>query len=332
MKASIIVPTHNRPDALAFTLDGLRRQDFDSADYEIIVVDDGSNPRVTLSEKRGGPRCTLVRLEGLERSEARNRGAAIAEGEVLIFVDDDTTVKSDFIQSHLSAHAEWPDALVVGTNRLPDEALVTPFGRFRQRLERQSLPEGRGPTDKPNFCTAQNMSVNREVFRNLEGFEPKILCGEDQDLALRHTSRGGRIVFQPEAATIHNDTALDLRTYCRRTEWGAENMVAFCLRYPDWSDNVERARVNAPVRWAREPFMQSLRKAIKQTLALSPILVLIFASANLLERTAPRSSALDRVYRLLLGAHILRGYRKGLKRFAGEDSGLEAGYARRFVS
>jgi hypothetical protein len=167
------------------------------------------------------------------------------------------------------------------------------------------------------------MSINRDLFSKLGGFEPTILCGEDQDLALRHTSRGGRIVFQPEAATIHNDTALDARSYYRRTEWGAENMVAFCLRYPDWPDNVEREKVNGPVLLGREPFKQSLRKAIKHALTLNPILIALFATASALERTAPNSSALERVYRLLLGAHILRGYRKGLKRFRNENSGLE---------
>ena len=303
---------------MASTLACLKRQRFASTDYEIIVVDDGSNPPVTLKENSDGPRCRLVRLEGLERSAARNSGAAIAEGEMLIFIDDDTIVEPDFIRSHLNAHEEWPEALVVGTNRLPDEMLMTPFGRFRQRLERQSLPERRGPTDIPNFCTAQNMSINRDVFRKLGGFEPRIICGEDQDLALRHTSRGGKIVFQPEAASVHDDTALDIRSYCKRTEWGAENMVAFCLRYPDWPDNVERERVNGSVRLGREPLKQSLRKAIKRAFTFNPILIVLFAMSALLERTAPNSSALDRVYRLLLGAHILRGYQKGLKRFADE--------------
>ncbi|HEX8091630.1 MAG TPA: glycosyltransferase [Blastocatellia bacterium] len=315
MKASVIVPTHNRPDGLAETLDYLRRQSVASDCFEIIVVDDGSLPPVTLAESVRGPRCRLVRLNGLERSAARNRGADIAKGEVLIFVDDDTVVRPDFVASHLCAHAEWPCALVVGANRLSDAALATPFGQFRQKLERRSLPERRGPTDRPNFCTAQNMSINRDVFRKLGGFAPDIISGEDQDLALRHTSRGGRIVFLPEAMTIHHDTALDVRSYCRRAEWGAQYLIAFCRRHPDWPDNVERERVNGPARLGREPLNQTLRKSIKRAVASNAILVALFAAAALFERAAPGSRALDRVYRLLLGAHILRGYRKGLKRF-----------------
>ena len=142
------------------------------------------------------------------------------------------------------------------------------------------------------------------------------MSSEDQDFALRHTGRGGKIVYIPEAEAIHNDNALDIGSYCRRAEWGAEHMVPFCKRYPDWPDNVERETVNGPVRWGREPISQSSRKLLKLGLTISPVLAVLFVVASILERTAPDSLALDRVYRLLLGAHILRGYRKGRKRAA----------------
>src|SRR5262249_47760974 len=64
----------------------------------------------------------------------------------------------------------------------------------------------------------------------------------------------------------------------------------------------------------REPVSQSMRKLIKVGLAARSIIALLFAVASLLERLVPNSRVLDRVYRLLLGAHIFRGYRKGLKR------------------
>ena len=60
-----------------------------------------------------------------------------------------------------------------------------------------------------------------------------------------------------------------------------------------------------------------MRKLGKRVLALPPVIELLFATAALLERSAPESPVLDRVYRLLLGAHIFRGYRRGLARFIG---------------
>jgi glycosyltransferase involved in cell wall biosynthesis len=313
MKLSVIVPTHNRPDKLAETLAGLRHQDLPAADYEIIVVDDGSRPPVAIADGEAGPACALVRVEGVERSAARNAGAAIARGELLVFVDDDLTVGHDFLSAHWRAHQEWPEALIVGAVRLPDEALATPFGRFRQRLEQQAVPRRRGLTAQRNFCTAANLSLPKQSFQRLGGFDPALCSSEDQDLALRHTAGGGEIAFLPEAEAVHCDGALDIRRYCRRAAWGAGYLVAFCRKHPDWPENIARERINGPVHWGA-PLLLNARKLVKSALAFRPVLAVLFALAALLERLAPQSAALDRVYRLLLGAHLLRGYRSGLKR------------------
>jgi len=312
IKLSVIIPTHNRPGKLANLLDCLRRQEMLAAQYEIIVVDDNSVPPVVLTASAVGPRMTLIRLDEKERSAARNTGAAMATGEFLAFLDDDMTVESDFLSCHLRAHGHWPNAIVVGSIRLPDEATITPFGRFRQKLEDQGLPRGAGLVSMPNFCTAANMSVERSAFFANGGFDSAIMSGEDQDFALRHTSRGGQIVFMPEARAIHRDSSLDIRAYCNRSEWGSKHMMPFCNRYDDWPDNIERRRVNGPLQFWNEPLRVSLRKTIKSALAGKAVREILFFIASIFERLAPDSSALEKVYRLLLGVHIFRGYRDGL--------------------
>jgi GT2 family glycosyltransferase len=105
----------------------------------------------------------------------------------------------------------------------------------------------------PNFCAAANMSIPRNLFQGLGGFDCAITSSEDQDLAMRHTAKGGLIAFLPEAEAVHHDNALDIRSYCRRAEWGIENMLPFCHRYPELPDNIERAMVNGLPRWGEEP-------------------------------------------------------------------------------
>jgi len=311
VRVSVIIATHNRPEKLAETLSSLTRQDNEAGEYEIIVVDDGSKPPVVIESGNELPSVVLVRVEGLERSAARNRGAAAARGKLLIFIDDDISVEPDFVAAHVRSHEEWPGVLAVGAIRLPDETMATPFGRFRQNLERNEVPLARGLTPNRNFCTAANMSIPRDVFLALGGFDSSITSGEDQDFALRHTARGGHIAFLPEADAVHRDDALDILSYCLRAEWGSLNMIPFCRRYPDWPDNVERDRVNGPVSLSA-PISETVRKIVKVTLTLRPISSCLFSVASLLERAAPNSRSLDRVYRLLLGIHIFRGYRKGL--------------------
>lgn len=316
IKISVIIPTHNRPDKIADTVAALRQQTLPATDYEILVMDDGSTPPVVLTGEIENPKCRVLRLEGVERSAARNAGAAAAQGGLLVFVDDDISVGRDFLASHLTAHTEWPEALLVGAISLPNEALATPFGRFRQKLEQQGVPHKRGVITARNFCAAANMSIVRTIFQNLQGFDPRLSSGEDQDLALRYSNAGGHLAYVPEAKAIHFDSALDIKSYCQRTEWGSENMTPFCQRYADGPDNIERTRINGSLRFGQEPFGLSLRKIVKAVLGRSPFLNGLFHLTILLERTMPQSTALDRLYRLLLGIHLQRGYRKGLKKLS----------------
>jgi glycosyltransferase involved in cell wall biosynthesis len=315
MRMSVVVPTRNRPHQLRETLDGLLRQDLSTDDYEIIVVDDGSSPPVSAQE-----RVLVLRLGGVERSAARNAGARAARGDILVFVDDDVGVDGGFLTAHWAAQQQWPGVLAVGRIDLPGEGAAPAFLRFRRALEREAIPEHRGLLARPNFCTAQNMSIRRDVFEALGGFAPEVSSGEDQDLALRHTATGGVIAYLPEAVGLHRDDAIDLARYCRRVEWGSEHIHAFRRRNPDWPDNQIRERVNGPTRWGQEPVRQSLRKVVKAGLALPVATRMLLSLTRLLERVAPQSAALDKAFRMAVGVHLFRGYRMGLKRLAAPKS------------
>lgn len=310
--ASVIIPTRDRPGPLAQTLVDLESQTGSAGGFEVVVVDDGIGPVVSLDPAAPGVVRQVIRSGGAGRSAARNAGAETARGGLLIFIDDDITVGPGFIDAHLNAQRDWPGVLGTGAIRLLPAASQSPFGRFRQTLEEKGQPAERGLCDRSNFCAAGNMSVPRETFLALKGFDSSIASGEDQDLALRHSARGGRIAFLPEASVVHRDSALDARSYCRRVEWGAEHMVAFCRRHPEWPENEERQRVNGPARFGEEPLPASLKKAAKALLATPAGLKAFFLSVGLLERLAPESASLERLYEMLLGVHILRGFRRGL--------------------
>lgn len=311
---SVIIPTKDRPEACWETVSALRDQTLPPDRFEIVVVDDGSRPLPRLPDRGEDPQCTVVRLGGRERSAARNVGAEVARGELLLFLDDDITVGRDFVGDHVAAQREWSAALIVGAIKLPEGALRQPFGRFRQALERQGVPSQRGRTSTRNFCTASNMSIARCRFLSTGGFDEGLASGEDQDFALRYSEGGGTVVFLPEAVGIHRDEAMDIRSYCRRTKWGSERLAAFCRKHPAWPDNIARERVNGPVRFEREALGQSARKIAKKLMALRPVLEMLFQATAVVERLAPESSVLDRMYRVLLGVHIYRGYRDGVTR------------------
>lgn len=305
---SVVVATRDRPSKLGVTLARLLAQE-NASPHEVIVVDDGSQPPLAAQP----PQVRLLRLGGSGRSHARNQGAALARGELLVFVDDDILVERDFLSWHGRAHHEWSRAIVTGAIRLPSHALATPFGRFRQAMEDSTLPRSRGLAPA-SFCAAGNMSIRRDDFVALDGFDPSLSSAEDQDLALRHVARGGRTAYLPEAIAVHDDDALDVRSYCRRAEWGMRELAPFCRRHADLPENRLRHEVNGPASLRRDGARRWARKLAKGVTASRPVIELLFLLAGVTERWLPESRVPGLVYRLLLGAHLRRGYQQGLQR------------------
>src|SRR5687767_11645745 len=87
IEASVIVPARDAEATLGDTLDALAGQEM-SAEYEVIVVDDGSSDG-TVAIAEHAPGVKLLRQDRLGPGEARNTGARVARGRVLAFTDAD---------------------------------------------------------------------------------------------------------------------------------------------------------------------------------------------------------------------------------------------------
>lgn len=86
---SVIIPAHNEQDYLAATLDALNRQDY--LDYEIVVVANGCTDATV--EAAQGKCHRLVTLSQKSLGVARNLGARMAAGDLLVFLDADTVLE-----------------------------------------------------------------------------------------------------------------------------------------------------------------------------------------------------------------------------------------------
>jgi glycosyltransferase involved in cell wall biosynthesis len=96
---SIIIPTYNEEGVFEKCIESLGEQTL--TDFEIIVVDDGSND--TTSQMLRGASKTLPNLQFFEQNHkgpgaARNLGASKAKGDILVFVDADMTFDKDFLK------------------------------------------------------------------------------------------------------------------------------------------------------------------------------------------------------------------------------------------
>lgn len=316
-----MVPTFRRPDVLVLTLEALRAQTHSADRYEVIVVDDGSGDHTrstveTLASQWPGLR--YVAQDNAGAATARNHGARLAEGRLLIFVDDDIIVPVDMIEQHLAAHARFGEkALVAGmwdfTAEARERLEATSFGRFRLGLQAGFNVRIDGsepvPTTGEGFA-AGNLSLPRDGFLDLGGFDGSIphAGAEDHELALRAAEDGYTLLLHPGIELGHNDEHIDLIRFCRREERGAVTLVFLSSRHPGHAQAREsapdpRVRRTDPLRVA---VAKLTRTALSAPAPLSAISRAVSALDSVLARGAPQ-----RLYHVVIGLHRWRGYRAG---------------------
>src|SRR5947209_3795753 len=101
MRVSVIIPLYNKAPYVRRTLDSVRAQTF--ADYEVIVVDDGSTDGgAAVVEGFGDPRFRLIAQPNAGPGAARNRGLAEAGGEFVAFLDADDEWLPTFLERSLA--------------------------------------------------------------------------------------------------------------------------------------------------------------------------------------------------------------------------------------
>jgi GT2 family glycosyltransferase len=315
---SVIIPTHNRSDALAQTLFGLAKQQFDQP-WEVIVV----NNRCTDDTDEVVQRQTFpVPLQLIHRKDiagpaaARNAGAAVAAGDYLLFMDNDILVEPDFLKRHWSALSSHPGCWIVGQIVNLPEQERTPFGRFRRSLV-PCDPPGQ-PVREAQGMTGQSLSLLRVDFEKLNGFDEgyDIASVEDIELAVRAWRAGIKILYVPDIIGLHNDWAgFSIRDYCQRQRTYTHCEPQFWKKYGKNYPKQELAFANLPVQWGTDSPRVLCGKLVKQFVALSPVQWLLFGTCDVLERWCPWKPLLWRLYRLLLAGAIYKGFREGLIKY-----------------
>jgi len=322
LSASVIVPTYNRPAALERTLEALRGMDFPADRLELLVVDSGpansGAEAVALSHDAFYERCADRGV-----SAARNHGAGVASGELLLFVDDDIVVGESNVRQHEATHARNDRCLVSGHWEFDPELRrkleSSPLGRFRLAYEDEyNKPHGVGGTAAtgqvhPKTLAAANLSIRAETFRALGGFDERFPVGaEDQDLAWRAGQAGCRLVYDFDIRVIHNDQHSDLMALCMRQERGAIGTVYFARKNPD-APGPPMVRMNGPVN--RDDSARTVARKLSRVLLSRRVpLALAHRVVRLVEWARPNGGwPLEYMYRAVGGLHVFRGVRRGLR-------------------
>jgi len=239
---SIIVPTYQRRDTVCDAVGALSRLQYDGP-VEVIVVVDGSNDGTEEALAKLHPpfpfRVISQPNAGLAR--ARNRGAAEASGEILLFLDDDMMAAPDILRQHALSYSKGLDA-VIGHIPLdpasPDTFLARGVGKWAD--SRRATLMACEELDLFDLLGG-HLSVKRALFEELGGFDTAFtkdgaFGDEDIDFGVRLLGRA-RIVFNPDAISYQRYIVTP-RQLLR--QWGdaGEADVLFAAKHPAHGDRL----------------------------------------------------------------------------------------------
>ena len=211
MFLSVVIPTYNRLPILQKCLRALESQRLTAPvdNFEVVLVDDGSTDATVAWIREHAaelPHVRLIQQEHGGPAEGRNRGVREARGDVIVFIDSDLVVLSDFLVCHGRAlERQWQRS----GNRLSfTYGAVINTANFDN------------PTSEPHklrdlswaYFATGNVAIDREVLERSGLFDTafRLYGWEDLELGERLRRMGVVLVRCPEAAGYHWHPPLSL--------------------------------------------------------------------------------------------------------------------------
>ncbi|MEW5895877.1 MAG: glycosyltransferase family 2 protein [Candidatus Omnitrophota bacterium] len=191
---SIIIPVHNREELLGQCIDQIKQTA--SGSYEIIVVDDHSQPPVAVSE----PNVKTIFLEqNSGPAAARNQGAALAYGDILFFIDSDIMLTAAAYRAMMETLKQNKYGAVQGMFS-PD----IPCRNFCSRYKNYYWSYNQQQMDPHSYslCTAL-FAIKKDVFTDAGRFNESSLIGEDREMGFTLQQKKIKILQIKDAKGIH---------------------------------------------------------------------------------------------------------------------------------
>lgn len=212
MKISVIVPVYNGQLTLPACLQALQRQT--QPPTEIIVVDDGSTDDSRMVAAQCG--VTVISQANAGPAAARNHGAQVAQGDLLLFTDADCAPAPDWV-AQMSIPFTDPD--VVGAKGIYHSRQPELVARFVQQeyQDRYDRMTGQSSID---FVDTYAAAYRRDIFLAAGGFDTTFPTAsvEDQEFSFRLAGQGHRLVYVPQAVVYHHHDRT-VGEYVRRKFW-----------------------------------------------------------------------------------------------------------------
>ncbi len=200
IKISVVIPTFKRPQLLVKCLTALKGQSFLPENYEVIIVTDGPDEITKNNVELFAKQHSLINLicDNLEvkagPAAARNKGAGLARGELIVFTDDDCVPQAHWLQSYWNAFckAQKNEIAFSGRTVVPHAGKPTDYEKNIANLE------------TAEFITA-NCACTKLALKKVNGFDEdfKIAWREDSELQFKLIRAFVPIIKVNDALVVH---------------------------------------------------------------------------------------------------------------------------------
>lgn len=190
-KVTVLIPTVDRYPYLRRVLAQLEKQTVRPA--QIVIVDQTAVERrdLTIAQAVEGIPVRLLHLERPGQCSARNAGLAVAEGDHVLFIDDDDEVEPDLIERHLACLAAFRADVSAGV---------------AQEVDSGPLPAGFTFTRASDVFPTNNCMIRKEVLERSGLFDLAYDRGAraDGDLGMRIHLSGALMILNPAISVLHH--------------------------------------------------------------------------------------------------------------------------------
>lgn len=222
-KVSVLIPNKDQAETLNTCLSSIYERT-DYPNFEILIIENNSENPDTFGYyerlKRKHENLRVVTYEGpFNYSAINNYGAAQAEGEYLLFLNNDTEIISPSWMREMLGFCQREDTGIVGAklyypdNLVQHAGVVVGIGNFAGHVQTMRTRYDSGyfgrlkAVQDISAVTAACMMVKRSVFEAVKGFDEEFVVSmNDVDLCLRVREKGLLVVMDPNVELYHYES------------------------------------------------------------------------------------------------------------------------------
>ena len=247
---SIIIPTFNNWHLTEECIKSIYSAK-DKTKFEVIIVDNNSTDctkeKLLGTSKKYSNLKVIYNEENLGFSKANNIGAKNAEGDLLLFLNNDTSVKSNWLDEMVKTIDDNKVGIVgakllyPGKNEIQHAGIVIydkPHKIFPLHIFQNEAEDFRNANFIKEYqaVTGACLLIKKNLFELAEGFDEAFVNGyEDVDLCFKIREKGYKVIYNPKSVVIHHESKSE-----GRFKYVEENVN---LLHQKWENKIKRDEI-----------------------------------------------------------------------------------------